>query len=48
MKTFAQNETLDAISLLNMEENMHPQIEVPLQQMFDEFMSFISVTTFEQ
>lgn len=46
MKTFTQEETVDAISILN--EMEHEKIAVPLQEMFDNFMSFISITDFEQ
>ena len=47
MKTFTKQEYADAISLLNSEEIEYSAIEVPLQEMFDEFMSFISITDFE-
>ena len=47
MKTFTQQEYADAISSLNSEEIEYSAIEVPLQEMFDEFMSFISITDFE-
>lgn len=48
MKTFTQDEAVDAISLLNMTEMDAEKITVPLQEMFDNFISFISLTDFEQ
>lgn len=47
METFTQKDSADAITLLNQEEMQYAAIDVPLQQMFDEFMSFISITDFE-
>lgn len=46
MKTFTQEESADVISLLN--EMEHEKIAIPLQDMFDDFVSFISITDFEQ
>ncbi len=47
MKTLNQEEKAEAISLLTSEEMARAAVEVPLQKMFDEFMSFISLTDFE-
>jgi len=43
MKTFTQNESKEGITLLNPDEGSRVTIEVPLQKMFDELISFISL-----
>ncbi|MBR6099148.1 hypothetical protein IKP85_05315 [bacterium] len=47
MKTFTEEEKAEAISLLTSEEMARAAIEVPLQKMFDEFMTFVSLADFE-